>query len=91
MPSEHKSGIRVMRGDGDGTAIYFGERSGAPFVAFGCRGFSGWQSYPKWMPGGWAFFSPHLHLGRLSQSNGRVWGWRLIVPAKWVDLWRFLR
>lgn len=80
--------MHVMRGDGDGTTLYFGEHQGSPFIGVGLRGFSGWQSYPKWLRGGWAFFSPHLHIGRLGQSGGRWWSGRIIVPARLVDWWR---
>lgn len=81
-------GWHIMRGDGDGITIYFGRDKGSPFIGFGLLGFHGWRSYPQWMPGGWAFFNPHLHLGRLCQSNGRWWSGRLLLPAKLVDWWR---
>lgn len=80
--------MHICRGDGDGTALYFGEHPGAPFVSVGFRGFCGWQSHPRWMPGGWEFFSPHLGVGRVFTDRSRFWWGRVIVPAGVVHLWR---
>lgn len=81
---------QVLRGDGDGTCLYLGRRRGAPYIAIGLRGFNGWSS-SRWMPGGWEFFTPHVHTGRLfTEGRGGSWETRVLVPAKVWDFyyWR---
>lgn len=80
-------GWHIMR-DGDGTAIYFGRERGAPFAAWSLTGFDGWSS-SKWLPGGWAFFTPHIHFGRLfTDRKGRWYQCRVLLPQKPVGRYR---
>lgn len=90
-PLVHLRQMHVMRGEGDGTTIYFGRHRGAGFVGVHLRGFTGWRSYPTWMPGGWEFSNPMLMVGRL-YSNGRVrsWSCEVIVPATLYWKWRWI-
>jgi hypothetical protein len=83
-------GWHIMRGDGDGTTLYFGRHRGARFIGIGLRGFSGWSS-SRWLPGGWEFFSPHIHIGRLFMDRGWWRSCRVLIPAKLVHLWRWRR
>jgi hypothetical protein len=79
---------------GEGVVLYTGDSRNAPFVGVG-MGFDGWQSSRK-MPGGWRFFHPYVHTGRLfTDTSGRRYDFKLLIPAKMHDVWvpvrRFLR
>lgn len=78
--------MHVMR-DGDGSVVYFGEHRGARFVAVDLCGFNGWSSSRR-MPGGWEFFNPTLHVGRLFMDCSRHWSVQVLLPASLVRLWR---
>lgn len=76
----------VLRDVGEGATFYLGNRKGAPYIGFNPIGFNGWSS-SRWMPGGWEFFTPHIHTGRLySDERGHWWEMRVLIPAR---LWDF--
>lgn len=88
-PLLHLRHAHVMRGEGDGTTVYFGRHRGAGYVGVSLRGFHGWSS-SRWMPGGWEFLTPHVSAGRLgSDSPGRWWEARVLVPARLWDFYRW--
>jgi len=69
--------------------IYFGDKQGSRFIGFHFPLHSGWQSYPKWMPGGWEYYDCAFLTGRLNSNQSRWWGLpHIIIPAKLVKLWR---
>lgn len=76
----------IIRGEGDGATLYFGQYMGARFVSIALRGFNGWASYPSWMPGGWEFFNPRVSVGRLYMDVSRSWSREVKIPAR---LWDF--
>jgi hypothetical protein len=85
-------GAHIMRGDGSGTTLYFGDKQGARFIGLDLRGFTGWSSGPHWMPGGWEFYTPTLYIGRLFMDRGH---WHHLgtvkIPAKLIHAKRMLR
>lgn len=81
--------MHIMRGEGDGMTVYFGEHRGSPFVSVDLRGFNGWTSRPAWMPGGWEFFEPTLRTGRLYVGCRTRWSMRLLLPAGLVSFYRW--
>lgn len=90
-PLIHLRQAHVMRGEGDGTTIYFGRHRGAGFIGFQLVGWSGWRSRPEWMPGGWEYFNPTLSVGRLFSDGAgyRSWSCEVIAPAKLVGFYRW--
>jgi hypothetical protein len=80
-----------MRGEGDGTTVYFGRHRGAVYVALHLRGFSGWTSHPRWMPDGWEFFNPTICYGRLfTEWRGGSRSITVLIPYALVRRWRWL-
>jgi hypothetical protein len=89
-PLLHLRQMHAMRGEGDGTTVYFGRHRGALFVSVDLRGFTSWRSYPQWMPGGWETSNPTVMVGRLySDDDVKRWSFELIVPAKLYRAWRW--
>lgn len=90
-PLIHLRQTHVMRGEADGTTVYFGRQRGAGFVGVDLSGFNGWSSSPRWMPGGWEFSNPRVVAGRLF-SDGRVrsWSCEVKVPSKLYWRWRWV-
>lgn len=90
-PLVHLRQAHVMRGEGDGTTIYFGRHRGAGYFGMDLRGFSGWSSSPRWMPGGWEFRNPTIYVGRLfTEGRGRNWSCEVKVPAGLYRRWKWL-
>jgi hypothetical protein len=81
----HSRRWKLMRDECPGAVLYFGQYRGARFVSIDLRGFSGWSS-SRWLPGGWEFFNPTLHVGRLYMDASRSWSREVHIPAK---LWDF--
>lgn len=89
-PLSDRLNWRLSRERGEGWALYFGQHKGAPFIACGL-GFSGWSG-SKWLPNGWEFYTPHIHLGRLfTEGRGHWWDFRLLIPYTPVLWLRKLR
>lgn len=86
MMSLFDLGIHVLREEGPGATLYLGRHRGAPYIGLDPRGFSGWTSTPRWMPGGWEFFNPTLYIGRLYMGGRHATPGQVLVPAK---LWDF--
>jgi hypothetical protein len=85
--------MHVMHeGRGDSWTLYLGSETGARYVGLDARGFNGWTSRPRWLTGGWEFYEPTLHWGRLGMDVGRYRHLgRILVPAKLVHAKRMLR
>jgi hypothetical protein len=85
-------GIHVMHeGRGDQWTFYFGRHQGARYVGMDLRGWTGWSSSPRWLRGGWEFYNPSVHVGRLFTDGAhRSWSpGEIKLPAKLVDFYRW--